>query len=80
MDNGRKLFSSGLRIREKKTFGDLRKCVADGLGFFSKGYGEVAFKLGDQIRDDRALESCKIGESEQFANILSTVSRLPKSD
>lgn len=47
MDDGGKLAGCRLRIGEEKAFGDLRKCIAEGLRFVSKRYGEVAFELGD---------------------------------
>ena len=70
MDDGREPFSGGLCIREEKTLGDLRQCITDGFRFISKRYGEVAFELGDQVRDDGALKGGEIREGEQLADIL----------
>ena len=70
MDDGGKLVGCKLRIGEKKAFGNLRKCIPEGFGLVSKRYGEVAFKLGDQVRDDRALKSCKVREGKELADVL----------
>ena len=78
MDDGGKLVGGQLRVGEKKAFGNLRKCIPKGFGFVSKRYGEVGFKLGDQVRNNRALKSCKVGEGEELADILYAISRLSK--
>ena len=67
-----------MRIGEKKAFGDLGKSITEGFGFVSKRYGEVAFELGGQVRDDRALKSCEVGEGQELADVLCSVSGLSK--
>lgn len=79
MDDGGKFVGCKLRIGEKKAFGNLRKCIPEGFRFISKRYGEVAFELGDQVGDDRALKSCKVGEGKELADVLYAISRFPKT-
>ena len=74
MDNGGKLVRCRLRIGEEKALRDLRKRITEGFGFVRKRYGEVAFELGDQVRDNRALKSCEIGEGKEPADVLYIVS------